>query len=145
MKLSTSSATNLEINNNILIDTIKEDSTDILPKQRKPKKTKTSNEESSTTPTTTATTSDELEEQTTSTTMAPQPALSTTGAFEDGSVLQSDLKSIKQSAVKMSVGQKQEASQILSIYLIFVISEHLQLNIIEAVFFGLFQSQLNRE
>ena len=83
----------------------------------KPKKTKTSNEENSTTPTTTATTSDELEAQTTSTTMAPQPALSTTGAFEDGSVLQSDLKSIKQSAVKMSVGQKQGASQIVKDWL----------------------------
>ena len=39
LKLSTSSATNLETNHNILIDTIKEASTDILPKQRKTKKT----------------------------------------------------------------------------------------------------------
>ena len=42
LKLSTSSATNLETNHNILIDTIKEASTDILPKQRKTKKTKNS-------------------------------------------------------------------------------------------------------
>tara|TARA_B100000029_G_scaffold511190_1_gene604528 strand:+ start:183 stop:1487 length:1305 start_codon:yes stop_codon:yes gene_type:complete len=85
----------------------------------KPKKTKASNEESPTDSTTTATASasDALEAQTTSTIIPPQPALSTTGAFEDGSVLQSDLKSIKQSAVKMSVGQKQGASQIVKDWL----------------------------
>ena len=41
----------------------------------------------------------------------------TTKAYEDDSVIQSDLKTIKQSAVKMSVGQKQEASQILKDWL----------------------------
>ena len=40
-----------------------------------------------------------------------------TRAYEDESVIQSDLKTIKQSAVKMSVGQKQEASQILKDWL----------------------------
>ena len=40
-----------------------------------------------------------------------------TKAYEDDSVIQSDLKSIKQSAVKMSVGQKHEASQILKDWL----------------------------
>ena len=40
-----------------------------------------------------------------------------TKAYEDDSVIQSDLKTIKQSAVKMSVGQKQEASQILKDWL----------------------------
>ena len=40
-----------------------------------------------------------------------------TKAYEDDSVLQSDLKTIKQSAVKMSVGQKHEASQILKDWL----------------------------
>lgn len=40
-----------------------------------------------------------------------------TSAYEDGSVIQSDLKTIKQSAVKMSVGQKQQASQILKDWL----------------------------
>ena len=40
-----------------------------------------------------------------------------TNAYEDGSVIQSDLKTIKQSAVKMSVGQKQQASQILKDWL----------------------------
>ena len=42
---------------------------------------------------------------------------SPTGAYIDDSVIQSDLKSIKQSAVKMSVGQKHEASQILKDWL----------------------------
>jgi len=41
----------------------------------------------------------------------------TTKAYEDDSVIQSDLKTIKQSAIKMSVGQKQEASQILKDWL----------------------------
>tara|TARA_B100000029_G_scaffold492847_1_gene554678 strand:+ start:561 stop:1793 length:1233 start_codon:yes stop_codon:yes gene_type:complete len=40
-----------------------------------------------------------------------------TKAYEDDSVIQSDLKSIKQSAVKMSVGQKHEASQIVKDWL----------------------------
>ena len=40
-----------------------------------------------------------------------------TAAYEDDSVIQSDLKSIKQSAVKMSVGQKQGASQIVKDWL----------------------------
>ena len=40
-----------------------------------------------------------------------------TKAYEDDSVIQSDLKTIKQSAVKMSVGQKHEASQILKDWL----------------------------
>ena len=40
-----------------------------------------------------------------------------TQAYDDGSVIQSDLKSIKQSAVKMSVGQKQGASQIVQDWL----------------------------
>ena len=39
-KLSTSSTTNLETNHNALIDTIKYASAEILPKQRKTKKTK---------------------------------------------------------------------------------------------------------
>ena len=39
-KLSTSSATNLETNQQALIDTIKDASAEILPKQRKTKKTK---------------------------------------------------------------------------------------------------------
>ena len=39
-KLSTSSATNLEINHNALIDTIKDASAEILPNQRKTKKPK---------------------------------------------------------------------------------------------------------
>ena len=43
--------------------------------------------------------------------------LESTRAFDDGSVMQSDLKNIKQSAVKMSVGQKHEASQILKDWL----------------------------
>ncbi len=41
----------------------------------------------------------------------------TTKAYEDESVIQSDLKTIKQSAVKMSVGQKHQASQILKDWL----------------------------
>ena len=41
----------------------------------------------------------------------------TTQAYDDGSVIQSDLKTIKQSAVKMSVGQKQGASQIVQDWL----------------------------
>jgi len=40
-----------------------------------------------------------------------------TKAYEADSVIQSDLKTIKQSAVKMSVGQKQEASQIVKDWL----------------------------
>ena len=40
-----------------------------------------------------------------------------TKAYEDESVIQSDLKTIKQSAVKMSVGQKHQASQILKDWL----------------------------
>lgn len=40
-----------------------------------------------------------------------------TGAYVDDSVIQSDLKTIKQSAVKMSVGQKQGASQIVKDWL----------------------------
>ena len=43
--------------------------------------------------------------------------LDSTHAYEDDSVLQSDLKTIKQSAVKMSVGQKQGASQIVKDWL----------------------------
>ena len=40
-----------------------------------------------------------------------------TGAYEDDSVIQSDLKSIKQSAIKMSVGQRHGASQIVKDWL----------------------------
>ena len=40
-----------------------------------------------------------------------------TGAYQDDSVIQSDLKNIRQSAVKMSVGQKQGASQIVKDWL----------------------------
>ena len=40
LKLSTSNATNLETKHNPVIDTVKEASADILPKQRKTKKTK---------------------------------------------------------------------------------------------------------
>ena len=40
-----------------------------------------------------------------------------TSAYADDSVVQSDLKSMKQSAVKMSVGQKHQASQILKDWL----------------------------
>lgn len=40
-----------------------------------------------------------------------------TSAYADDSVIQSDLKNIKQSAVKMSVGQKQGASQIVKDWL----------------------------
>ena len=40
-----------------------------------------------------------------------------TSAYDDDSVIQSDLKTIKQSAVKMSVGQKQGASQIVKDWL----------------------------
>ena len=49
----------------------------------------------------------------------PEPGikLDSTHAYEDDSVLQSDLKTIKQSAVKMSVGQKQGASQIVKDWL----------------------------
>ena len=42
---------------------------------------------------------------------------SPTGAYVDDSVMQSDLKTIRQSAVKMSVGQKQGASQIVKDWL----------------------------
>ena len=42
---------------------------------------------------------------------------SPTTAYADESVIQSDLKNIKQSAVKMSVGQKQGASQIVKDWL----------------------------
>ena len=42
---------------------------------------------------------------------------SPTGAYQDESVIQSDLKNIRQSAVKMSVGQKQGASQIVQDWL----------------------------
>ena len=42
---------------------------------------------------------------------------SPTGAYADDSVIQSDLKNIRQSAVKMSVGQKQGASQIVQDWL----------------------------
>ena len=42
---------------------------------------------------------------------------SPTGAYADDSVIQSDLKNIRQSAVKMSVGQKQGASQIVKDWL----------------------------
>ena len=44
-------------------------------------------------------------------------ALDPTGAYADDSVVQSDLKSMKQSAVKMSVGQQQGASQIVQDWL----------------------------
>ena len=44
-------------------------------------------------------------------------SLNPTGAYDDDSVIQSDLRSIKQSAVKMSVGQKQGASQIVKDWL----------------------------
>ena len=40
-----------------------------------------------------------------------------TTAYADDSVIQSDLKNIRQSAVKMSVGQKQGASQIVKDWL----------------------------
>ena len=43
--------------------------------------------------------------------------LNQTGAYEDDSVIHSDLKSMKQSAVKMSVGQKKGASQIVQDWL----------------------------
>ena len=47
-----------------------------------------------------------------------QPIIpSPTGAYADDSVIQSDLKNIKQSAVKMSVGQKHGASQIVKDWL----------------------------
>jgi cytoskeletal protein RodZ len=42
---------------------------------------------------------------------------SPTGAYADDSVIQSDLKNIRQSAVKMSVGQKHGASQIVKDWL----------------------------
>ena len=42
---------------------------------------------------------------------------SPTSAYADDSVIQSDLKNIRQSAVKMSVGQKQGASQIVKDWL----------------------------
>ena len=42
LKVSIGNATNLETKNNALIDTVKEAGADILPKQRKPKKTKNS-------------------------------------------------------------------------------------------------------
>jgi len=42
---------------------------------------------------------------------------SPTGAYADDSVIQSDLKNIRQSAVKMSVGQKHGASQIVQDWL----------------------------
>jgi hypothetical protein len=42
---------------------------------------------------------------------------SPTGAYADDSVIQSDLKNIRQSAVKMSVGQKHSASQIVKDWL----------------------------
>ena len=42
---------------------------------------------------------------------------SPTGAYVDDSVIQSDLKNIRQSAVKMSVGQKHGASQIVKDWL----------------------------
>jgi len=45
--------------------------------------------------------------------ISPSP----TGAYADDSVIQSDLKNIKQSAVKMSVGQKHGASQIVKDWL----------------------------
>ena len=44
-------------------------------------------------------------------------SLNPTGAYDDDGVIQSDLRSIKQSAVKMSVGQKQGASQIVKDWL----------------------------
>jgi len=44
-------------------------------------------------------------------------SLNPTGAYEDDGVIHSDLRSIKQSAVKMSVGQKQGASQIVKDWL----------------------------
>ena len=40
-----------------------------------------------------------------------------TGAYKDDSVIKSELKNIRQSAVKMSVGQKQGASQIVKDWL----------------------------
>ena len=43
--------------------------------------------------------------------------LNQTGAYEDDSVIHSDLKTMKQSDVKMSVGQKKGASQIVQDWL----------------------------
>ena len=46
-----------------------------------------------------------------------EESLNQTGAYEDDSVIHSDLKTMKQSAVKMSVGQKKGASQIVQDWL----------------------------
>ena len=53
----------------------------------------------------------------TSNTISEPISTSPTGAYVDDSVIQSDLKNIRQSAVKMSVGQKQGASQIVQDWL----------------------------
>ena len=62
---------------------------------------------------------DSVDEITSSSTNEPatNDSLNPTGAYNDDSVIQSDLRSIKQSAVKMSVGQKQGASQIVKDWL----------------------------
>ena len=54
---------------------------------------------------------------TSSNNMQASETLDATTAYIDESVVQSDLKSMKQSAVKMSVGQKQGASQIVQDWL----------------------------
>ena len=56
------------------------------------------------------------QEDTGNSTKTEEP-LNQTGAYEDDSVIHSDLKSMKQSAEKMSVGQKKGASQIVQDWL----------------------------
>lgn len=76
----------------------------------KPKQNKDANQAEKTADTGSTTTPAPTTTQTTET-------FDATSAYADDSVVQSDLKSMKQSAVKMSVGQKQGASQIVQDWL----------------------------
>ena len=76
---------------------------------------KTSAQNSADTDDSTVTTDEKTEG--TSTIINEPISTSPTGAYADDSVIQSDLKNIRQSAVKMSVGQKQGASQIVKDWL----------------------------
>jgi hypothetical protein len=71
------------------------------------------NEESNPTETNQSVADEQIQKTPVSSTINTSP----TGAYQDDSVIQSDLKNIRQSAVKMSVGQKQGASQIVQDWL----------------------------
>ena len=85
----------------------------LKPKNKKSDQTKNDKINNDVEPSESAPSSDHVSQ-----TITPQPeVLDSTSAYQDDSVVQSDLKSMKQSAVKMSVGQKKGASQIVQDWL----------------------------